>query len=189
MPPAPELLRQRVAGELRAGAVVGTEEREIDAGRLLGVPVEFDVDVDHLDARLQRLGDRRDHRLRVRRRDDDDVVFLGDEVLDGVDLRGEVALVLHADRLEVELVGVGGGVFLRAGLHLLEEFVGERLHHQADLRLVGGEGGIQAAGQDGGRAERSGGDEAAAGETERNGNIDWKILSFCSSLGDSPLAA
>ena len=93
------------------------------------------------------------------RRDDDDVVFLGDEVLDRVDLRGEVALVLHADRLEVELVGVGGGVFLRARLHLLEELVGERLHHQADLRLVGGEGRRQAAGKDRDRPGRAGDDE------------------------------
>ena len=115
-----------------------------------------------MDAGLDRLGDRRDHRLGVGRRDDDQVVFLRDEVLDRVDLRGEVALVLHADGLEVELVRVLGGVGLSARLHLLEEFVGQRLLHQADLRLVGRERRRQAAGENRDRSGRSGDDEAAA---------------------------
>ena len=42
----PELLGERVARELRPGAVVGAEEGEVDSGRFLGVLVEFDVDVD-----------------------------------------------------------------------------------------------------------------------------------------------
>ncbi len=160
----PECLGERVARELGAGAVVGPEEGEIDAGRLLGVLIEFDVDVDHLDAGFHRLGDRRDHRLRIRRRDDDDVVFLGDEVLDRVDLRGEVALVLHADRLELELVGVRRRVFLRARLHLFEELVGQRLHNEPDFRLLGRTRSAQASGQNRRRAEHAGDGESAAGQ-------------------------
>ena len=176
----PELPRQRVAGQLRPGPVVGAEEGEIDSGRLFGVLVEFDVDVDHLDAVLHRLGDRRDHRLRVGRRDDDDVVFLRDEILDRVDLRGEVTFVLHADRLEIELVAVLGGVGLSARLHLLEELVGKRLHHQADLRLVGRERRLQASGQNRGRADGAGHDETAAREAAERAEIfrSFRHLAF-----------
>ncbi len=98
LPPSPSACGERVAGELRAGSVVGSEEGEVDACVGHGLLVERDVDVDDLDARLEGPGDGRDHGLRVGRGDDDDVELLSDEVLDGVDLGREVTLVLHADR-------------------------------------------------------------------------------------------
>ena len=119
----PEFLGERIASELGAGAVVGTEKREIDAGRLLGVAIKFDIDVDHLYAGFQRFRDRGDHRFGIGRSDDNDVIFLGDEVFDRVDLRGEIALIFHSNRLEVEFVGVRGRIFVRARLHLLKELV------------------------------------------------------------------
>ena len=131
-----EGLAEGVAGQLGAGAVVRAEEGQVDARVGHGLLVERDVDVDDLDAGLERPGDGLDHGLGVGRGDDDDVELLGDVVLDGADLGGEVTLVLHAHGLEVEDVGVLGRVRLGAGLHLLEELVGQALHDQADLGLV-----------------------------------------------------
>ena len=71
-----------------------------------------------------------------------------------LDLGGEIALVLHADGLEVELVCVFGGVRLGARLHLLEELVGERLHDQADFGLVGRISEGRAPGEDRRRSGR-----------------------------------
>jgi hypothetical protein len=131
-----KLLPKGVAGQLGTGSVVRAEEGQVDAGVCHGLLVQGDVDVDDLDAGVQRSLDGLDHRLRVGGCDDDDVELLGDVVLDGRDLRGEVLLVLHAHGLEVEDVRLGGRVVLGTRVHLLEELVGQRLHDQTDLGLV-----------------------------------------------------
>ena len=59
-----------------------------------------------------------------------------DEVLDRVHLRGKVALILHADCGKGEFVAVLRGIFFRARLHLPEELICQRFHHQPDFRLV-----------------------------------------------------
>jgi hypothetical protein len=69
-------------------------------------------------------------------RDHDDVELLRDEIFHGIDLCGEVAFVLHPDSAELELIRVLPGVFFCPGLHLLEEFICQRLHDEADLRLL-----------------------------------------------------
>ncbi|MEY9719006.1 hypothetical protein ABIA22_001496 [Sinorhizobium fredii] len=60
-------------------------------------------------------------------------------ILDTVQLAFEIRFILHADGLQLvvaTLLGVGLGTLQ----HVLEEVVGERLHDEADDRLVGSGG-------------------------------------------------
>ena len=52
-----------------------------------------------------------------------------------IDLRSEIALVFHADGLKLKLITMFGGVFFRTGLHLLEELIRQRFHHQTDFNF------------------------------------------------------
>src|SRR5262249_39727643 len=62
-----------------------------------------------------------------------------------------------------ELVRVLGGEFLRASLHLFEEFVGERLHYQPDLGLLRRHRRVDPAREHRGRARCARDDELTAG--------------------------
>ena len=78
---------------------------------------------------------------------------------------GGIGLVLDAVGDQVELRRVVFLIVLRAGLHGQEELVGERLHHQRDLRLMSGRalrvrGGKRQGGGSGG--ENGGRQDAAA---------------------------
>ena len=131
-----ERLGQHVAGHLGAGTVVGSDEDDVDVMLAHRRGIESDVDVDHLDSGLDRPGDRRDQRAAVGRGDDDRVDLLGDEVLDQGDLAVDIGLRLDAEREQRQiaaLLRVLDGAFL----HVLEELVGQRLHHQPDDRLLG----------------------------------------------------
>jgi hypothetical protein len=71
-----------------------------------------------------------------------------DHLLDDVDLRRRVRLVLDAVRDEVELAAVVLLIVLRTGFHRQEEFVRQRFHDERYLRFLG------ALGERVGRGER-----------------------------------
>src|SRR5438105_4922228 len=121
----------------------------VDGGQHLAV--ELHVEVDDGDPGLDRLLHRGDQPDRVGRGDADQIDLLGDEVLHGRDLRVDVGLGVHAHGHQ----GKGAvlrGELARAFLHALEELVRERLHHQADYRLLllgAGRGPTPAHGEQG----------------------------------------
>ncbi|CAM2156310.1 hypothetical protein PT2222_380029 [Paraburkholderia tropica] len=148
-----ELLREVVADEARALAVVRPDERHVQVLRLEHVGIEPVVDVHDDDARVHGLLHDRHERFRVGGREHDGVDLRDDHLLDDLDLRGRIGFVLDAVGDEVEGAGVVLLVVLRAVFHGQEELVGERLHDERDLGLVGRR--LRMSGE---RRERDGGE-------------------------------
>ena len=98
------------------------------------------VDVDDADARVLRALEHRHQPQRVPGRDDDGIHLRPDQLLDDLDLLLDGGLLRGRldEQLDAQLLLGAAG----APLHLDEERVGERLHHQRHLPDRGAGGGL-----------------------------------------------
>ena len=133
---ARETLRDGLADQPRALAVVGPDERDGDLALGQHGGIEAVVDVHDDDAGVGRSLRDGDEGARVGGREDDRLHAARDHLLDELDLPRDVLLVLDAGGDELVRVGVRRLVLARAVLHGLEELVRERLHHERDDRLL-----------------------------------------------------
>ena len=121
------------------------------------------VQRDRVQAELPCLGQRRVHRIPVRR-DDDPRVPGGDRIVDRADLGGRVAV--SRARRNIEIDATGRGVGLRALLHPHEVGIRERLQDQRDLHALSTRAtrAARAAGTAGGNCQRRDGGERGHGQ-------------------------
>jgi hypothetical protein len=176
--PRPQCLGQFIARELGAAAVVRPHEGEVEAGLLQRGRVQRHVEVHDRDAGLQGPRDGRHHGARIRRRNDDHVVLLGDEVFDSGGLRVEVGFRLHAHGLQLEVAA-----FLLVGQspfgHVLEELIGQGLHDQPDPRL-----GRLSLGSGDQQCKGSGHGGSAASEVDSH--VRCLLLAWIEVTGERP---
>ncbi len=133
-----DLLGQVVADQLGALAVIRANERHGDAFFLERGVIQLVVDIHHDDAGVDGFLDDRYQRFRIGGSDHQAVDLGNDHLFDDLDLVRGVLFVLDAIGNQVILGGVGFLMFLGAVFHGQEKFIGQRFHHQRNLRFGSG---------------------------------------------------
>jgi len=128
-----------VAHQRRALGVVSADKGNGQAVLGLRVLIQGIVDVDDDDALIYSFFERRGQFARIGGRDDDGAIAARGQVIDNAGLMLDVRFHLGAEDFQHEMVITG--VILGAPFHFGEKRIGQRLHDQGDLIVIGADGG------------------------------------------------